>query len=74
MEYDGGDVPGVSHECVDVEVELVRGQVTAVLDVAACPVVVAHVHDEVVFPGNLVALDYRCELLRGWGMGTELMD
>jgi hypothetical protein len=42
----------------------------AVLDVAAHPVVVAHVHDEVVFPRDLVALD-DCRKVLFWFLSLE---
>ena len=67
VEDDGGDGLCLLDEVVDLHVELAGGGVVCALDVAAVPVVVAHVDDAVVLHGDLVALDDRRELLGARG-------
>ena len=64
VEDDGGDGFGLLDEVVDLDVELAGGRIVRAFDVAAVPVVVAHVDDAIVLHGDLVALDDRSELLR----------
>ena len=71
VEDDKRDVLGLGDESVDVGEEAVRGLIVRALDVPAVPVVVSHVHDAVVLPGDLVALDDLCEFLRECASRTE---
>lgn len=63
MKDDSLDVLCLSHQLVDLPREFARWPVLAFEDVPPRVIVVPDINDEVVFRGDLITFDDRCEFL-----------
>jgi hypothetical protein len=64
VENYGGHILGALHKLIDLEQKVMGWRIVRSFDIPPAPIIVPNVYDTIVLPGDLVAFDDFCKLLR----------